>query len=351
MVPHWARGTEMASITSPIARDLHLLALGGSRRDAASGGITAPVVVVHNWDELDAKARAGQRRDRRLRRARCPRGPKSTARATARPCSTAAHGASRAAKYGAVAALVRSVTARSLRRPTPARCATTTTSPKIPTASISVEDAELLDRLADKGPVIDLPAARHADASRRRIGERDRRAARQRAPRRVRRDRRAPRLVGRRPGRARRRRRRRHDDADAADAEGARPHAAPHDPRRAVHERGERPARRQGLRRPTTRPSCRKTVLALEADSGGFAPRGFEVAHKDAEAAKRASARASPTSRRCCTRSARRASKRAAVAVPTSARCRRPACPRSVSTSTAACTSTITTPRPTRSTR
>src|SRR5262245_51217380 len=54
MVPHWVRGAESADITQPIARPLHILGLGGTV-GTPRAGITAPVVVVHDWAELDAK--------------------------------------------------------------------------------------------------------------------------------------------------------------------------------------------------------------------------------------------------------------------------------------------------------
>ena len=61
---------------------------------------------------------AGQRRDRRSTTSRCRRGPRRTARATARPSQYRWARRRRARrKHGAVAALVRSVTARSLRTP------------------------------------------------------------------------------------------------------------------------------------------------------------------------------------------------------------------------------------------
>src|SRR5262249_60423648 len=39
---------------APIARPLHVLGLGGTV-GTPRGGITAPVVVVHDWAELDAR--------------------------------------------------------------------------------------------------------------------------------------------------------------------------------------------------------------------------------------------------------------------------------------------------------
>ena len=121
-----------------------------------------------------------------------------------------------------------------------------------------------------------------------RVRERDRRAARQGQARRGRRDRRPPRLVGRRAGRARRRRRHRHDDAGAARC--CRSSAS----RRAARSasccsRTRRTALRGGKAYAEDHAAeLANTVLALETDSGGFAPRGFAI---DAQGSRRRSAR------------------------------------------------------------
>ncbi|HSR97179.1 MAG TPA: hypothetical protein VLM79_09025, partial [Kofleriaceae bacterium] len=54
MVPHWVRGAESAELVAPVARPLHVLGLGGTV-GTPKAGITAPVVVVHSWAELEAK--------------------------------------------------------------------------------------------------------------------------------------------------------------------------------------------------------------------------------------------------------------------------------------------------------
>ena len=57
MVPHWVRGNESATITykgeaGTIVKPLHMLGLGMSV-GTPKGGITAPVVFVHDFAELD----------------------------------------------------------------------------------------------------------------------------------------------------------------------------------------------------------------------------------------------------------------------------------------------------------
>jgi Zn-dependent M28 family amino/carboxypeptidase len=151
MVPHWARGTQAAAVMSPISRDLHLLALGGSVA-TPKPGLTAPIVVVHNWDELDQKAKEIKGAIV-VYNVPMPAYSETEGSGYGETVQYRGQGASRAAKYGAVAALVRSVTARSLGTPHTGAMSYTADVPKIPTAAIAVEDAELLDRLATKGPV------------------------------------------------------------------------------------------------------------------------------------------------------------------------------------------------------
>ena len=75
-------------------------------------------------------------------------------------------GPSRAARHGAVAMLVRSVGPPACARRTPARCSTPSDAPKIPAAAISTEDADRLQRMADRGSqvVVRLKMEAHFDA-------------------------------------------------------------------------------------------------------------------------------------------------------------------------------------------
>jgi carboxypeptidase Q len=288
MVPHWARGTEMGSITTPIARDLHLLALGGSVA-TPRGGITAPVVVVHNWDELEQK-REQVKGAIVVYDVAMPAWTEAHGSGYGETVQYRGNGASRAAKYGAVAALVRSVTARSLSTPHTGAMRYDAELPKIPTASISVEDSELLDRLAKKGPVTiylrldtqTFPDAESANV----IGEL---RGSERPDEYV--------VIG--------------AHLDSWDVgQGAQDDGAgvvtmmqtlktlktlgltPRRTIRVVLFTNEENGLRGGKAYAADHAAeLAKTVLALESDSGGFAPRGFEVAHKDADAANRATSR------------------------------------------------------------
>jgi carboxypeptidase Q len=151
MVPHWVRGAEEASITAPVAHPLVILGLGGSIA-TPKGGITAPVVVVKSFDELDAKA-AQLKGTIVLYDVAMP--PYSEAKGSGYGdiAPYRSRGAIRAAKHGAVAVLVRSVTAHSLRTPHTGAMRYEDAVPKIPAAAVSVEDSMMIARLAAQGPV------------------------------------------------------------------------------------------------------------------------------------------------------------------------------------------------------
>ncbi len=165
MVPHWVRGIEEASIvssalapaspagTSPAAlRPLRVLGLGDTV-STPPGGVVAPVVVVTSWDDLQAQAAA-------VRGAivlfDVPMPPWDAAKGFSGygdvvPYRTA--GPSRAAKLGAVGVLMRSVTAHSLGTLHTGALHYADDVAKLPAAAVTTEDADLLHRLAARGPV------------------------------------------------------------------------------------------------------------------------------------------------------------------------------------------------------
>jgi len=151
MVPHWQRGAEDAEITGPITRPLHIIGLGGSVA-TPKGGITAPIVVVHDFKELEAK-KDQVKGAIVVYNAAMPAWTEEHGSGYGETVAYRWGGASAAAKHGAVAALVRSVTAHSLRTPHTGAMGYDETVAKVPTAAVTVEDAELLDRLATRGPV------------------------------------------------------------------------------------------------------------------------------------------------------------------------------------------------------
>ena len=143
MVPHWVRGTESLTMTVPHRRRMQLLGLGGSVGTPAAG-ITARVLVVSSFDDL--RARAAEARGKIV----VYDVPFTTYGQTVRYRGA---GASEAAKHGAVAALVRSVTPHSLYTPHTGgmRYDTTVSRRRIPTAAITVEDAMMLRRMQQRG--------------------------------------------------------------------------------------------------------------------------------------------------------------------------------------------------------
>jgi len=149
MVPHWQRGAEDADIVGPITRPMHIIGLGGTVA-TPKGGITAPIVVVHDFKELEAKGDAVKGAIV-VYNAAMPKWTEEHGSGYGEAVAYRFGGASAAAKHGAVAVLVRSVTAHSLRTPHTGAMGYADDAPKIPAAAVTVEDAELLDRLAQRG--------------------------------------------------------------------------------------------------------------------------------------------------------------------------------------------------------
>lgn len=141
MVPHWVRGTESLQLTAPHPQELTVLGLGNSVGTPAEG-LTADVIVIRSFDELDMLGE--QLRGKIV----VYNVPFTTYDETVRYRSS---GPSRAARHGAVAALVRSVTPVSLQTPHTGATTYDEKQPKIPAAAITIEGAELLQRLYDRG--------------------------------------------------------------------------------------------------------------------------------------------------------------------------------------------------------
>jgi carboxypeptidase Q len=141
MVPHWVRGEESLEMLGPVPRKLQMLGLGNSVGTPAEG-ITAEAVVVRSFEELD---RLGEQVRGKIVVYNAP---------YANYGATVAYrwgGASRAARYGAVAALVRSITPVSLQTPHTGAMGYDPDQPKIPTAALTIEVAEFLQRMNDRG--------------------------------------------------------------------------------------------------------------------------------------------------------------------------------------------------------
>ena len=141
MVPHWVRGRESADLLLPAPHHLHILGLGGSV-GTPEGGLTADVVVVGSFDELD---KLGQTVKGKIVLFDVP---------YAGYGHTVVYrhdGAARAATYGAVAALVRSVGPVSLDTPHTGAMDYVPGVPKIPTAGVTIEASTQMRRMQTRG--------------------------------------------------------------------------------------------------------------------------------------------------------------------------------------------------------
>jgi carboxypeptidase Q len=140
-VAHWERGQESVELVKPRRARLSMLGLGGSVGTPA-GGITAPVLVVSSFAELE------QRRAEARGKIVLFDAPFTTYTETRRYRSD---GPSAAARAGAVACLIRSVATGSIRSPHTGRTMYDSTVAMIPAAALSVEDAMMLHRMQDRG--------------------------------------------------------------------------------------------------------------------------------------------------------------------------------------------------------
>jgi hypothetical protein len=141
-VPHWVRGAESARMLTPLERPLHMLGLGMSI-GTPPGGITADVVAVSAFQELAKLGRAKiQGKIVLYNEPYLGYGPMRVYRS---------EGASRAAEFGAVAALVRSATPLAMQIPHTGEMNYDEKFPKIPAAAVSPEDAMMMARLVDDG--------------------------------------------------------------------------------------------------------------------------------------------------------------------------------------------------------
>jgi len=140
-VPKWVRGSERAEIVRPVRRPLAMLGLGdsvGTPRD----GVEADVVIVHGFEELEAHAAELRGRIVLLNGAFTTYGESSRYRRA---------GASRAARHGAVALLVRSIGPDGQRLPHTGSLDYAAGVPKIPAAALASEDADMIERIVMRG--------------------------------------------------------------------------------------------------------------------------------------------------------------------------------------------------------
>lgn len=151
MVPHWVRGPESAALVVPRRQKLHIIGLGGTVA-TPPGGLRAPVMVVKSKEELEA--RAGEARGK-IVLYNAPMAPwdRDEGDGYDEVYEYRNSGSDWASKHGAVATLVRSLTTRSLATPHTGGLHYGGEVERIPAAAITVEEAEMIAKLAARGPV------------------------------------------------------------------------------------------------------------------------------------------------------------------------------------------------------
>ena len=156
MVPHWMRGLKEDGFyfvdQSGKKNKLHLTALGGSV-GTPKKGITAEIIEVKSWEELTAFGAQVKGKIVFFNRP-MDRSLISLGAAYGRAVDQRSKGGIEAAKLGAAAALVRSLTTRNDDVPHTGSMMYLDSIPKIPTAAISTNDANILSVLLSKGKKI-----------------------------------------------------------------------------------------------------------------------------------------------------------------------------------------------------
>lgn len=160
-VPHWVRGAETGELvawpgqTAGTSQKIVLTALGGSVATPPEG-ITAPVVVVDNWQQLRALPAGAVKGKILLLNHKFDKELAANGHGDeAYGYDVVYRGAGpfAAASVGAAAVLVRSVGGADYRLPHTGMTMYSDRMPKVPAAAVTAEDADLLKDLSSEGPV------------------------------------------------------------------------------------------------------------------------------------------------------------------------------------------------------
>jgi carboxypeptidase Q len=159
MVPHWERGArEQVAFTGKAKRgtqEVRALALGGS---VGTGGttLTANIVEAKSWSDLEKLGEAGIKgKVVFFNRPMDPTRIRSF-EAYGGAVDQRVGGASKAAQYGAVAVIVRSMTQNIDQWPHTGALRYDTLQPKIPAVAISTRDAEALSKSLKEDPAMSV---------------------------------------------------------------------------------------------------------------------------------------------------------------------------------------------------
>lgn len=150
MVTKWVRGKESCELVEPRSEPISMLGLGGSIGTPAEG-LTAEVIVVGSKEELDALPAEKVAGRIVVFNAAMPKYTAENGSGYGTAVQYRGSGAKWAAEKGAVAALVRSVTATSLSTPHTGAMRYGDAKQQIPVAAITIETAMMLQRLQDRG--------------------------------------------------------------------------------------------------------------------------------------------------------------------------------------------------------
>ena len=140
-VPHWVRGKESLRVLEPYPRSLHVLGLGGTVATPMDG-LTAEVLVVPSFADLATHATEAKGK---IIFYNFP----YTGYGSGLPYRS--RGAIEAAKVGAAASLIRSLTPFSMQTPHTGMMRYDEGVPRIPQAAVSLEDALFIQRCHDRG--------------------------------------------------------------------------------------------------------------------------------------------------------------------------------------------------------
>ncbi len=148
--PSWARGEESAQITGPYPFKLSIIGLGGTVPTPADG-IEAPIVVFDSFAELLAAPEGSLTGKIAVLNQPMTRTQSGSGYGAAVRARSA--GPSEAAKRGAVAFMMRSVSTSGNREPHTGGTRYADGVAKIPAVALGIPDADQLERLAKLGPV------------------------------------------------------------------------------------------------------------------------------------------------------------------------------------------------------
>ncbi|XP_047519687.1 carboxypeptidase Q-like isoform X1 [Pieris napi] len=146
-VPHWVREQEKITMLEPRSKNIAVLGLGRSVSTPPEG-VTSDVVVFSSFEEFDdAPIEYVEGKIVLFNAIYTTYGETSSYRT---------QGAARAAEKGAVASLVRSITPFSINSPHTGSQYYSENVTKIPTAAITLEDADLINRFYNRGEKVVL---------------------------------------------------------------------------------------------------------------------------------------------------------------------------------------------------